>query len=267
VTIEASDEVGITKVDWYLNGTLMGSSTTAPAVFTWKTRNYAAGAYQLQARAWDAAGNKGDSPSVTVFIGSGDQAAPTVQITSPATASTVTGTVSVTISATDNVGVSKIEWYLDGKLAGSSQQANPVFSWNTSELPEGSHTLQARAYDAAGNSAVSAQVSTTVHNAVVDTVAPVVAIENPVDGGSFGSVTTVAVKAFDDTGITRMELYADGRVIASAPNEVAVFNWQPKALNRPHTLQAVAYDAAGNRGVSPAVRVRPLALAQPLALD
>ena len=178
----------------------------------------------------------------------------------------VTGTVTVAVSGTDNVGVSRVEWYLDGVLMGSSQQANPVFSWNTLELPDGSHTLQARAYDAAENFGVSAEVSTTVHNAAIDTTGPIVVIESPKDGGTFSTETTVTVKALDDTGITRLEFYADGRLIASATDAAASFKWLPKPLNRPHALQAMAYDAAGNRGVSLAVVVHPEARAQPVTL-
>jgi thermitase len=267
IDITANDDTGVVRVDWYLNGNLMDSSATAPAVFTWKTRNYAAGAYQIMAQAYDAAGNKGTSPSVTVFIGSGDKSAPTVEITAPASGSTVAGIVNVGVSAADNVSVSKIEWYLDGTLKGSSQLVSPVFSWNTLEILDGSHILQARAYDAAGNYAISAEILTTVHNTVADITAPVVGIRSPASGATLGSMASVSVTAVDDTGITKLELYADGHRIASATNAPAVFKWLPKGLNCSHTLQAIAYDAAGNQGVSSPVLVYPEALAQPLMKD
>ena len=60
------------------------------------------------------------------------------------------GIVVVNVSAADNVAVTKVDLYVDGSLAGSSASTPATFSWDTASLPNGSHSLQARAYDAAG---------------------------------------------------------------------------------------------------------------------
>ena len=89
----------------------------------------------------------------------------------------MSGTVSVAATATDNVGVSRVELLVDGAQIASDSSAPYQFSWNTAALSNGTHTLQARAVDAASNAGLSSIVSVTVNNTVTpptDTTAPTV---------------------------------------------------------------------------------------------
>ena len=61
----ASDNIGVVKVEFYVNGTLQCTDTTAPYTCVWTVGN-AIKTYLLQAKAYDAAGNVGVSPTVTV---------------------------------------------------------------------------------------------------------------------------------------------------------------------------------------------------------
>jgi hypothetical protein len=73
---------------------------------------------------------------------------------------------SVTASASDNVGVAKVELYIDGQLFGSPVTATPYnWSWDTTAYADGTHSLYTKAYDAAGNVGQSTTVTTTVSNA------------------------------------------------------------------------------------------------------
>ena len=81
----------------------------------------------------------------------GDTAPPNIIITSPADGSTVPSVVSVSVSATDNVGVVRVELYVDGSLYGSSTKSPFTIKWNTRKVPRGIHTLESKAYDAGGN--------------------------------------------------------------------------------------------------------------------
>jgi len=101
--------------------------------------------------------------------GTGDTTAPTTSITSPAAGATVSGTISVTASASDNVGVTKVEFYLDGALKSTSTTSPYSWSFNTTTVANGSHTLQSKAYDAANNVGSSASVSVTVSNTTTTT--------------------------------------------------------------------------------------------------
>jgi len=93
-----------------------------------------------------------------------DTTPPTTSITSPANGATVGGTVTVQASASDNVGVTRVELYVDGSLSGTATSSPYAFSWNTTTVANGSHTLQTRAYDAAGNVGSSATITVTVSN-------------------------------------------------------------------------------------------------------
>src|SRR5262249_57895933 len=79
--------------------------------------------------------------------------------------STVSGTVTVSASASDNVGVSSVQFLLDGQSLGAADTSTPYsVSWDTTKVANGSHTLSATATDAAGNSATAPSISITVSN-------------------------------------------------------------------------------------------------------
>ena len=101
--------------------------------------------------------------------GGGDTQAPTVSITAPLNGATVSGTVSVTATASDNVGVTKVEFYLDGVLQSTDTTSPYSWSWDTTSATNASHTLTAKAYDAALNVGTSTAVSVTVNNVATGT--------------------------------------------------------------------------------------------------
>jgi len=96
---------------------------------------------------------------------SGDTTPPTTSVTAPTSGATVSGTTSVTASASDNVGVTKVEFYLDGALQSTDTTSPYAWSWNTTTATNASHSLSTKAYDAAGNVGTSATVTVTVNNA------------------------------------------------------------------------------------------------------
>jgi len=96
--------------------------------------------------------------------GSGDTQAPTTAITAPGAGATVSGTVSVTASASDNVGVTSVELYLDNVLQSTDTTSPYAWSWNSTTATNGSHSLTSKAYDAAGNVGTSTAVTVTVSN-------------------------------------------------------------------------------------------------------
>ncbi len=94
-----------------------------------------------------------------------DTKAPTVSITTPTTGTTVKGTTTVTATASDNIGVAGVQFRLDGVDLGREETIIPYsIPWDTTTIPNGSHTLTALARDAAGNQTLSATVPVTVDN-------------------------------------------------------------------------------------------------------
>jgi hypothetical protein len=91
-----------------------------------------------------------------------DNTPPTVRITSPASGATVSGTITVTATASDNRGVAGVQFFLDGVLGADDTAAPYSISWNTATAGNGSHTLTAVARDAAGNRTTSDPVTIAV---------------------------------------------------------------------------------------------------------
>jgi PKD domain/FG-GAP-like repeat len=117
------------------------SATTATATHAYAT----AGTFQAKLTVTDNSGATGTA-SVTITVA--DNTAPTVSISGAVFTPTVA----------DNIGVTEVEWYFDGALV--STTTTPPFGFTLNLTPvAGSHTLVARAFDAAGNTTDSAAVT------------------------------------------------------------------------------------------------------------
>jgi hypothetical protein len=157
--------------------TILAKTCTATATWTQVTWNASASAgHSVTLTLTNHDDNYSADPTFTYFddvtvatSGGGDTTPPTTSITAPANGATVSGTVSVTASASDNVGVTKVEFYLDGALKSTSTASPYSWSWNTTTAANGSHSLVSKAYDAAGNVGTSATVTVTVSNTVTTT--------------------------------------------------------------------------------------------------
>jgi len=165
LSANATDNVGVVGVQFQVDGNNNGpEATQAPYSSSWNTLNAANGSHTITAIARDAAGNRTTSAGVTVTV-MNDTSPPSVSITSPAANATVSGTVSVTASATDNVGVAGVQFKLDGANLGAEVTTAPYqVAWDTTTASNSSHTLSAVARDAAGNTSTAAAVSISVNN-------------------------------------------------------------------------------------------------------
>ena len=187
----ATDNVGVSGVQFLLDGSpLNAEDTVAPYATVWNTSSAATGSHQLSARARDGAGNVALADPLSVAVNnSSDTTAPTVTLTAPASGATLAATVAVTATAADSVGVSGVQFLLDGALLGAEDTVAPyALSWNTTTATNGSHSLAARARDAAGNLATATAVTVTVNNAVTAPAAGLMAAY----GFNEGSGTTTA---------------------------------------------------------------------------
>ena len=164
VTANASDSgSGMARVDFLLDGAVTSSDNAAPYAWSWNSASTTPGSHTLSARAYDVAGNSAPASNVVVTVVAPDTTAPTVSITAPVNGAAVSGTVSVTASASDTgSGVARVEFYLDSVLTNTDTTSPYSWSWDTTTATAGAHTLSAKAYDVAGNSAPSTNVSVTI---------------------------------------------------------------------------------------------------------
>ncbi|MGE3543535.1 MAG: Ig-like domain-containing protein [Kofleriaceae bacterium] len=102
--------------------------------------------------------------------GGGDTMAPSVTLTAPTNGAAVSGVIPVSATASDNVGVTGVQFYVDGNPAGSMDTSSPYsISFDTKTIANGAHSVTARAKDAAGHVTTSAAANITVNNAVEQT--------------------------------------------------------------------------------------------------
>lgn len=157
VGVNASDNVGVTRVDLLVNGAVVASDTAAPFAFSWDSTKVANGSATISLRAVDAAGNAATSAGVGVSVSNvvvADTTAPVVTISNPANGSVVSGNVGIRVSASDNLGTAGISQTLliNGVRVATAAGGSLSYTWNTRKISRGSYTIQAVARDAAGNS-------------------------------------------------------------------------------------------------------------------
>lgn len=174
---------------------------------------------------------------------SADTTSPTVTLTSPAAGSYVEGYTVLRADAADGQGVVKVEFLIDGVVAGWDRAAPYEYSWYTPLHADGAAALQARAYDSSGN------VRTTpVTTAEVDNVGP----ETTITSGPSGTVaTTSASFAFSasEAGATfRCSLDNAGFVPCTSPVSYSGLS------EGYHRFEVYGTDARGHSDLSPALR-------------
>jgi len=263
ISANASDNVGVDHVDFYVGTTQIGADASNPYSISWNTTSVANGTYNIFARAYDSAGNNATSSSVLVTVNNvavppPDTTAPVVSMTTPSNGGTVSGSIAVGATATDNVGVTRVEFYDGSTLISSDTTAGATGSdyavtWNTSG--NGSHTLKAKAFDAAGNNTTSSTITVTVNNVVIgDTTPPNVTITSPTSStiASNGN-TNFTATASDPSGISGMEIKVDGvtKKTCASPATTCTYKQNNRQLTSgSHTITATAFDGAGNLGTA-----------------
>jgi len=250
----AADNNDVLKVEFYVDGTLLQTDWYPPYQAGWDTSGLAGGStHTLVVKAYDLVWNVTSSTPVTVTVAG--TSLPTVSLVSPTDGAMVSGTVPLLATASDSGGISKVEFYVDGGLIATDPVAPYTASWNTGGYKQGAaHTLYAQAYDTSGHSSKSSPVSVTL----ADTMAPATAITAPLNGALVSGLVPIQATATDNVGVTRVQFYVDGTLLATdtVPPYTGGWNAGGLGLGTSHTLITKAYDAAGNVGTSAAVTVR-----------
>ncbi|MDP2672114.1 MAG: S8 family serine peptidase [Candidatus Daviesbacteria bacterium] len=178
INVDATDNVGVTKVDFYVDGVLLGSDISSPYVASWDSISLVNGSsHNISSKAYDLVGNVGTSSTVTVTVNnpvstltptpvptstptpiSSDTTPPTVSITNPTNGSILkaTSTTYIQASASDNISVSKVEFYVNNSLKCTSAVSPYTCRWKVPGKKNTSYTLSAKAYDTSNNTSSSA---------------------------------------------------------------------------------------------------------------
>ena len=238
ITADATDDNGVTKVEFFVGTTSIGVDTAAPYEVSWNSTVVGDGPHALSATATDTIGQTG-SGTIDIIVDNVDDP-PTVTMTSPA-AGPVSGTINVAADATDDNGVTKVEFFVGTTSIGVDTAAPYEVSWNSTVVGDGPHALSATATDTIG------QTGSDTIDIIVDNTPPSVTITSPVNGATISGAITVTADTTDTNGVSQVEFFVDGTSIgvdSTVPYEQL---WDTTtASNVGHTVTARATDVAGN---------------------
>jgi fibronectin type 3 domain-containing protein len=178
-----------------------------------------------------------------------DSTPPTVVQTAPVAEADLSGAVNVVGSASDDVAVQSVVLLVDGAVAGTTAPTTTgavSIPWNTATVGNGAHTLQLRARDTTGNTALSGQISVNVLNVDDDPPSPPVLLS--ATWGSPSQVTLSWSAATDNLAVTGYRVYRDGGSVPLATLGSSARSYvDPGIANlETHAYTVTALDAAGH---------------------
>jgi chitinase len=118
--------------------------------------------YYFAATAYDVYGyESGFSNEVSYVVPAGDTIPPAVAITSPVNGALVQkkSAVTINVTASDDVGVIRVDFYVNGQLACSDTMVSYICAWKVPAALGRTYQLQAKAFDTQGNVSSSSIVS------------------------------------------------------------------------------------------------------------
>lgn len=271
ISANASDNVGVTKVEFFVDGAVVATDTSSPYSYSWGTAGRSAGSYSLTAKAYDAASNVGTSDVRTVVLvaptgDNGGYNSDGVKLSKPAV--TLNGN-KVTYNWSVETNKSVTFRYLQVAVRPSGDTGfNPDTTINgarsftsTHTLANGTYTAFAAYFLVSTNTWVNGpSVEYTVGNTTApsDTIAPTTSITAPVSGSSatVGSTVNVAANASDNVGVSKVDFLVNGSVVSTDTTAPYGYVWNTSGRAAgTYALNTKAYDAVGNVGTSSAVQI------------
>ncbi len=230
--------VGMARVEFYVDSTLIGTATDAPYAVSLNTKEFSDGSHTLKAVAYNRLGTSASTiQSVSIY-----NTAPSVSFAVPENNAKIAGVFNITANGVDSVvGMAQVEFYVDSTLIGTATDAPYAVSLNTKEFSDGSHTLKAVAYNRLGTSA------STIQNVSIYNTAPSVSFTVPENNAKIAGVFNVTANGVDSVvGMARVEFYVDSTLIGTATDAPYAVSLNTKEFSDgSHTLKAVAYNRLG----------------------
>jgi RHS repeat-associated protein len=263
VTLKANatapeDNDTVAKVDFFADGTLIGTDTSKAFTITW---NPPAGTFALTAVATDGQGAQTTSAVRTVAVAANQS--PTVNLTSPANNSSFAPPATITLKANatppeDNDTVARVDFFANGTLIGTD--TSKAFSVTWTNPSPGSYTLTAVATDGHG-----AQTTSSPRTVKVDAanLPPTVNLTLPANKAVFNAPAAIALKANASApeandAVARVDFF-DGTTLVGTATAAPYTTTIANAAAGTHVLTAVATDGQGAQTTSAArtVTVNP----------
>jgi len=259
VDVTATDAAGVARVEFYLNGLLVLNKTTTPYRYSWNTDSSLDGEHTFKAIAYDTIGRSSEQTrSVTLLRipPAPDTEGPALTNIKQAGVTLVDGVTlarntSVTMSASDRSGISRIELLLDDQLnATATGSSTYTATLNLTSIANGTHTLAIRATDSLNNISLASYNIAVVH-AVPD--API--FSSPATGTTTRN-TSLTVSGTAQAAST-VQLLLNGQAVE--PAVVAAsdqrFSAVVNLVSGSNQIQATATDQYGTGALSSTLQI------------
>jgi len=226
---------------------LLASTTPAPTAATIRTALTSSADKISGTWVPKSSGRVNAAAALTALAVTADGVPPLTSFQAPSGNSLVRGTVTVRASASDPLGIAKVQLVADGVVVGTDRVAPYGFSWRTTGRGR-AVTLTLRAYDRGGD------VTMATRRVRVDNWGPSVRITSGPAGGTRHVRKTkyVTATAVDTNGVARLELLVNGRIIQRYAGRSHRFAVRTSKYGATMTVQVRAYDKAGNARSAPA---------------
>jgi hypothetical protein len=244
-----SDTSGVTRIVIIIDSTQVASVINPPSTFSfmWNTLSFSDGTHSIKAIAYDKAGNS-NIHEIFVVV---DNTPPVVSITNPSSGSfTNANSINIGASASDNILLDRVEFYIDGVLAGTDSTSPFSIVADISLLSEGTHSITAVAFDVAGNNFTTPSPTTFI----IDRTPPTVGFTAPTTGTVVQGTIIVTVAAVDLNRISTISITAGTINLPSctinASSGTCSRTWATSGDQNNVILTGTAGDIAGNQGVT-----------------
>ena len=261
INVAAFDNISIDKIEFYLNGMLFLTDSNFPYEANWNTANESTyeGEHIWFVKAYDTSGLINQSESIMVVVDNIDEVSPSGYIAQPYAGQVVNGQVEILIYATDNIGVTSVNVFINGEndstfINETSMVTAPYsYIWNTLDTDiteDEQYFISARINDERGNFFNVPSVAVVVNNNTefVDLVPPIISILSPISGTVVRDSTQIRIFANDNVGISSVVVTIDDLLeftLSDSPY-VALWNTYEYPNNSNHIISAKAIDSSGN---------------------
>ena len=253
IEVIANDNTGINYIEYYIDGQSYSVDSIPPYIQEWDTETAEDDLeHIIAAVGYDNEGNSTLATPIAVYVDNQDDIAPSGQIQNPIPGQTVNGTISIEITATDNIGVDNVELSINGIPRDTLSDFPYVYDWDTSqEIDDQSHVISAVVSDTSGNIGFVPPVSVIVDNQINDSTPPTGLISNPISGQTVSGTVEITVLAQDDYGIENITFFIDGINISNDNTAPYSYAWDTTVLENgsEHTISASITDVVGHQTI------------------
>ena len=263
IQVSAADDQLIDRVDFYIDGDLAESyacnSPNCTASYSWDTTEEDDMEHTIQVILVDDWNNNGLLTPINVIVDNldSDETPPNVIVTEPASGQMVSGIVLIQAMVTDNIGVDRAEFSINGIMV-HTDSSGPVYSydWDTEAVADDQdYIISVIGFDDTGNTGLSTPITVYVNN--YDNVPPSGEITYPYAGQSVSGIETITISAMDNIGVATVEILINGSPVTLMGSEPFQYEWdttlETEDIN--HNIGIVITDSSGNTSDVPPITV------------